>query len=62
MGWIQSHLRKQNEGSGLEGVEAEFGEAARTRWVQLGEELDADVNEFNAHQSGGAFERDGDAA
>ncbi|HLK07211.1 MAG TPA: hypothetical protein VKV30_04710, partial [Candidatus Angelobacter sp.] len=53
MGWIQEHLRQTSEKSGNQPTsENQFSSAARARWLALGEELRADVAEFNAHGSG----------
>ncbi len=61
MGWIQEHLRQSSRNSGAQtGAEDTFGPAARERWRLLGEELRADVDEFNAHQAGAAFSANGE--
>ncbi|HEY3769880.1 MAG TPA: hypothetical protein VGN44_14495 [Candidatus Angelobacter sp.] len=61
MGWIQEHLRQTSEKSGNQpDAENQFASAARARWLALGEELRADVAEFNTHGSGADFTSNGD--
>ena len=62
MGWIQEHLRQNSQKSTSDKVspEADFAAAARRRWHELGRELQADAAEFNSHQPGVGFARDGD--
>jgi hypothetical protein len=61
MGWIQEHLRQSARDSGTQAAAEEtFAPAARERWRKLGEELRADVDEFNQHQSGAAFSANGE--
>lgn len=62
MGWIQEHLRQNSQKSTSDRVspEADFAMAARRRWRELGQELQADAAEFNLHQPGVRFARDGD--
>ncbi len=61
MGWIQEHLRQTSEKSGNQPTpENQFSSAARARWLALGEELRADVAEFNTHGSGAALATDGE--
>ena len=57
MGWIEEHLGRSSQQSetGEAGTEQSFTEAARQRWQKLGEELRADVAEFNSHQEGASF-------
>ena len=63
MGWIQEHLRQSGSSSQNQPPqERQFSQAARDRWLKLGEELRSDVEEFNAHQSGAEFSRDGENA
>ena len=52
MGWIEDHLRRSPQSSSSANP---FTEQAQRRWSQLGQELQADVDEFNAHQQGAAF-------
>jgi hypothetical protein len=53
MGWIQEHISKSSDKPGTEaGTENQFSASARARWQALGEELRADVDEFNRHGSG----------
>lgn len=61
MGWIQEHLQ-QNEGraSGQsDDPKNQFATAAHARWQKLGEELKADVAEFNAQGSGASLSTHG---
>jgi hypothetical protein len=44
MGWIEE-LRRKNETTSQ--PQDQFAEAARRRWAELGNELKADVSEFN---------------
>jgi hypothetical protein len=44
MGWIEE-LRRKNQATSQ--PQDQFAEAARRRWAELGEELKADVAEFN---------------
>ncbi|HEY7402331.1 MAG TPA: hypothetical protein VIB39_02330 [Candidatus Angelobacter sp.] len=61
MGWIQEHLRQSSRTSGTQaGAEERFVAAARERWRKLGEELRADVAEFNSHQPGADFAANGE--
>ena len=52
MGWIQDHRRQtsQNTDHQLD-PESQFAAAARARWQELGNELRADVEEFNKNGS-----------
>jgi len=52
MGWIENHLRRNSGTTGEDNPETEFAGQARQRWVALGEELRADVAEFNSHHGG----------
>src|SRR3977135_4344480 len=53
MGWIQEHLRQTSQKSDHQpDAESQFAAAARSRWLELGEELRADVAEFNNQGSG----------
>ena len=48
MGWIQDHRRQTSENADQQSnPESQFAEAARARWQELGDELRADVAEFN---------------
>jgi hypothetical protein len=61
MGWIQEHLRQTAEKSGNQpDPENQFTAAAHARWIALGDELRADVAEFNAQGSGADLSTDGD--
>lgn len=61
MGWIQDHRRQTSQNthdqSDPEGL---FAEAARARWQELGEELRADVEEFNKQGSGADLATEGE--
>lgn len=60
MGWIQEHLRQTSEKSGNQpDPENQFAAAARARWTALGDELRADVTEFNAQGTGADLSTDG---
>lgn len=53
MGWIQDHLRQTSQKSNSQpDPESQFAAAARARWLELGDELRVDVNEFNKQGSG----------
>jgi hypothetical protein len=61
MGWIQEHLRQTSEKSGNQPTpENQFSSAAHARWLALGEELRADVAEFNAQGTGADLATDGE--
>jgi hypothetical protein len=64
MSWIEEHLRQNSQKPPSDRVspEADFAAAARRRWQELGRELQADAAEFDAHQPGVNFARDGDDA
>ena len=48
MGWIQDHRRQTSQNSDHQpDPESQFAAAARARWLELGDELRADVAEFN---------------
>jgi hypothetical protein len=48
MGWIQDHRRETSQKTDHQpDPESRFAAAARARWLQLGDELRADVAEFN---------------
>ena len=61
MGWIQEHRRQtsQNIDQQLD-PEGRFAEAARARWQELGDELRADVEEFNKQGSGAELAIEGE--
>jgi hypothetical protein len=53
MGWIQDHRRQTSENTDQQSdPEGQFAAAARARWQELGDELRADVEEFNKQGSG----------
>ncbi len=58
MGWIESY--RSRGASGSDNPASTFIEAARQRWIQLGDELKADVEEFSAQHSGAEFSSSGD--
>jgi hypothetical protein len=67
MGWIAEHLNKESRNKesrnndprqnhqGADAPANQFMAQARRRWLQLAEELRADVGEFNSHGSGAGF-------
>jgi hypothetical protein len=55
MGWINEHLRHRQTSEEAGTSPDGFIEQARRRWLQLAEELKADVAEFNAQKSGADF-------
>lgn len=59
MGWIQEHLRQSENRVSGQSNESQFDAAAHARWQKLGEELQADVAEFNAHGSGASLSTSG---
>ena len=62
MGWIEEYRGRCAADSSPSGKNAEirFNEAARQRWRRLGEELQADVKEFNARENDASFTAEGD--
>jgi hypothetical protein len=61
MGWIQDHLRQTSQKSENQpDTESQFAAAARARWQELGNELRADVDEFNKQGSGADLATEGD--
>jgi hypothetical protein len=53
MGWIQDYRRQASQDSHpQQDVETQFAAAARSRWQELGDELRADVAEFNKQGTG----------
>lgn len=63
MGWIENYnQRRKNATSQNEAdTELRFNQAARARWLQLGEELKADVAEFNSQHQNAGFSAEGDS-
>jgi hypothetical protein len=52
MGWIQDHRRQTSQNTHHQSdPEGQFAAAARARWQELGDELRADVEEFNKNGS-----------
>lgn len=60
MGWIENYLQHGKETTSEAAPANEFAERARQRWMKLGEELRADVAEFNSQQSGADFSQPGE--
>jgi hypothetical protein len=53
MGWIQDYRRQSSQHShDQQDAESQFAAAARSRWQELGDELRADVAEFNKQGTG----------
>ncbi|HEY2170952.1 MAG TPA: hypothetical protein VGJ30_15105 [Candidatus Angelobacter sp.] len=53
MGWIQDYRRQSSQDShDHQDAESQFAAAARSRWQELGDELRADVAEFNKQGTG----------
>lgn len=60
MGWIQDHRRQTSQNIDHQSdPEGRFAAAARTRWQELGDELRADVEEFNKQGSGAELATEG---
>lgn len=57
MGWIEEYRRRTGEPNAQTHMDPDsrFREAARQRWLLLGEELKADVAEFNSRKEGAEF-------
>jgi hypothetical protein len=61
MSWMQDHLRQTSQKSNHQpDSENRFAAAARARWLELGEELRADVAEFNRQGSGADLATEGE--
>jgi len=61
MGWIQDYRRQTSQGSNdPQDAESLFAAAARSRWRELGDELRADVEEFNKQGTGAELEAEGE--
>ena len=61
MGWIQDYRRQTSQDSDHKpDPESQFAAAARARWLELGDELRADVAEFNKQGSGADMAADGE--
>jgi hypothetical protein len=53
MGWIQDYRRQSSQDSHAQSdPESQFAVAAHSRWRELGDELRADVAEFNKQSTG----------
>ena len=60
MSWIQEQLRQTSQKAANSNPEGQFASAARDRWRKLGDELRADVAEFNSHRPGADLAMDGE--
>lgn len=61
MSWIQEYRRKTSQNASDESnSESQFAAAARSRWRELGDELRADVVEFNRHGTGAELADEGE--
>ena len=61
MGWIQDYRRQTSQVSDHKlDPESQFAAAARARWLELGDELRADVTEFNKQGSDAELSVDGE--
>jgi len=60
MGWIQDHRRQTSQNIDPSDPEGRFAAAARARWQELGDELRADVEEFNKQGSGADLATEGE--
>jgi hypothetical protein len=61
MGWIQDYRRQTSQNSDHQSdPESQFAAAARARWLELGNELRADVAEFNKQGTDAELTVDGE--
>src|SRR5579859_3603209 len=61
MGWIQDYRRQSSQDSHQQqDTESQFASAARSRWRELGDELRADVAEFNKQGTGAELAVEGE--
>lgn len=61
MGWIQDYRRQGSQDSQhQQDSETQFSAAARSRWLELGDELRADVAEFNKQGTGAELAVEGE--
>jgi hypothetical protein len=61
MGWIQDHRRQTSQNIDEQSdPEGQFAAAARAHWQELGDELRADVEEFNKQGSGAELATEGE--
>jgi hypothetical protein len=61
MGWIQDYRSKTSQNSSDQSdSESQFAAAARSRWRELGDELRADVAEFNKQGTGAELAEEGE--
>ena len=52
MGWIDDRRQSSQDSHDQQDPESQFAAAARSRWRELGDELRADVAEFNKQGTG----------
>jgi hypothetical protein len=60
MGWIQDHRQTSQNTDHQPDLESQFAAAARARWLELGNELRADVAEFNKQGTDADLSVDGE--
>jgi hypothetical protein len=61
MGWIQDYRRQSSQDSHQQSdPESQFAAAAQSRWRELGDELRADVAEFNKQGTGAELSVEGE--
>ena len=61
MGWIQDYRRQSSQDSHQQqDTESQFAASARSRWQELGDELRADVAEFNKQGTGAELAVEGE--
>ena len=61
MGWIQDYRRQSSQDSQQQqDTETQFAAAAQSRWRELGDELRADVAEFNKQGTGAELAVEGE--
>jgi hypothetical protein len=61
MGWIQDYRRQSSQNAhGQLDQESQFAAAARSRWRELGDELRADLAEFNKPDTGAELAVEGE--
>ena len=61
MGWIDDYRRQSSQASHQQqDSESQFAAAARSRWRELGDELRADVQEFNKQETGAELAVEGE--
>jgi hypothetical protein len=61
MGWVQDYRRQSSQNAhGQLDQESQFAAAARSRWRELGDELRADLAEFNKPDTGAELAVEGE--